>query len=214
MRVGVIGATGFVGSHITNELAIRNIEVIAICRTRKISDKKNVKYVMTDVRDVKALTEVLRVCNAVVSAFNPGWGNPNIYEDFIVGSKAIQKAVKLAGVKRFIVIGGSGSLYVAEGLQAVDTDDFPLNIKSGSLAARDYLDILKEEKELNWAFFSPPFEMHSGITGRTRKYRLGSDYPINNKEGRSFLSGEDLAVVIADEIKNPKHHQVRFTAAY
>ncbi|MNE77210.1 hypothetical protein D3C80_1735080 [compost metagenome] len=57
--------------------------------------------------------------------------------------------------------------------------------------------------------------MHPGITtGRTGKYRLGTDSPVFNEEGRSILSGEDVAVVLADEVENPKHHQVRFTAAY
>lgn len=32
MKVAVIGATGFVGSHIVNELATRNHEVTAISR--------------------------------------------------------------------------------------------------------------------------------------------------------------------------------------
>ena len=36
-----------------------------------------------------------------------------IYNDFMEGSKAIQEAVKKSGVKRFITIGGGGSLYVA-----------------------------------------------------------------------------------------------------
>lgn len=38
MKVAVIGATGFVGSHIVNELATRNHEVTAISETQmKIS---------------------------------------------------------------------------------------------------------------------------------------------------------------------------------
>ena len=150
-----------------------------------------------------------------VSAFNPGWTNPNIYDDYIKGAQSIQKAVKLAGVKRYIVIGGAGSLFVAEGVQAVDTPDFPAEIKAGASAARDYFNIIKKEKDLDWTVFSPALEMHPGITtGRTGAYRLGTDYPVFNEEGRSILSGEDVAVVIADEIEAPRHHKKRFTAAY
>ena len=77
------------------------------------------------------------------------------------------------------------------------------------------MNIIKDEKKLDWAFFSPAFEMHQGITtGRTGKYRLGSDTSVLDENQRSILSVEDLAVVIADETENPKHHQVRFTAAY
>ena len=215
MKVVVIGATGFVGSHIVNELTSRNIQVTGISRNEKVSDKNNLKYVAADVKNVEALAEILKQHNVVVSAFGGGWTNPNVYEDFINGSKAIQQAVKQSGVKRFITVGGAGSLYLSDGTQLVDTFPQDNPFLPGAKAARDYLDILKEEKELDWAFFSPAIDMHQGITiGRTGKYRLGTDYPIMDDDGKNILSGEDLAVIIADEVENPKHHQMRFTAAY
>ncbi|SFD01273.1 NAD(P)-dependent oxidoreductase [Flavobacterium phragmitis] len=213
MKIALIGATGFVGSAILNELAERKHEVTAIARTPK--DTANAKWVAADIFNVDALAEILKGHDAVVNAYNPGWTNPNIYDDFLAGSKAIQEAVKKSGVKRFITIGGAGSLFVAPDLQAVDTPDFPKEIFPGANAARHYLDIIKEEKDLDWAFFSPAFEMHAGTkTGRTGKYRLGLENPVFNDEQRSILSVEDLAVVIADEVETPKHHQVRFTAGY
>ncbi len=215
MKVVVIGATGFVGSHIVNELTSRNIQVTGISRNEKVSDKNNLKYVAADVKNVEALAEILKQHNVVVSAFGGGWTNPNIYEDFINGSKAIQQAVKQSGVKRFITVGGAGSLYLSDGTQLVDTFPQDNPFLPGAKAARDYLDILKEEKELDWAFFSPAIDMHQGITiGRTGKYRLGTDYLVMDDDGKNILSGEDLAVIIADEVENPKHHQMRFTAAY
>lgn len=215
MKIAVIGTTGFVGTSITNELISRNHNVTGISRNVKSEDKPNQTNVSVDVLNVSELAKILKGHDVVVSAYNAGWSNPNIYDDFLSGSKAIQQAVKEAGISRYIVIGGAGSLYVAEGVQAVDTEDFPAEIKPGATAARDYLNILKEEKELDWAFFSPAFEMHQGITtGKTGKYRLGTDFPVFNEENRSILSVEDLAVVIADEVENPKHHQTRFTAAY
>lgn len=213
MKIALIGATGFVGSAILNELADRKHEITAIARTPK--NTANAKWVAADIFNVDALAEILKGHDAVVNAYNPGWTNPNIYDDFLAGSKAIQEAVKKSGVKRFITIGGAGSLYVAPDLQAVDTPDFPKEIYPGANAARHYLNIIKEEKDLDWAFFSPAFEMHAGTkTGRTGKYRLGLENPVFNDEQRSILSVEDLAVVIADEVETPKHHQVRFTAGY
>jgi len=213
MKIALIGATGFVGSAILNELADRKQAITAIARTTK--DTANATWIAADIFNVDALAEILKGHDAVVNAYNPGWTNPNIYDDFLAGSKAIQEAVKKSGVKRYITIGGAGSLFVAPGLQAVDTPDFPKEFYAGATAARDYLNILREEKELDWTFFSPAFEMHQGITtGRTGKYRLGLENPVFNDEQRSILSVEDLAVVIADEIETPKHHQVRFTAGY
>ncbi|RRJ92112.1 NAD(P)-dependent oxidoreductase [Flavobacterium macacae] len=214
MKIAIIGATGFLGTSLTQEFTNRKHEVTAISRSEKDSDIENLKYVAVDVNDIEALASVLKGQDAVVSAYNPGWTNPNIYADFLVGAKAIQEAVKLSSVKRLITVGGAGSLFI-DGKQLVDGPDFPADIKPGAVAAREYLDIIKEEKELDWAFFSPAIEMHPGITtGRTGKYRLGTESPVFNEEGRSILSGEDVAVVLADEVENPKHHQVRFTAAY
>ncbi|REG98487.1 NAD(P)-dependent oxidoreductase [Flavobacterium aquicola] len=213
MKIAIIGATGFVGSAILNELADRNHEITAIARNPK--DTSNAKWVASDIFNVDSLAEILKGHDTVINAYNPGWTNPNIYNDSITGSKAIQEAVKKSGVKRFITIGGAGSLYIAPSVQLVDTAEFPKEIFDGANAARHYLEIIKEEKELDWAFFSPAIEMHQGTkTGRTGKYRLGLENPVFNEEQRSILSVEDLAVVIADETENPKHHQVRFTAAY
>lgn len=216
MKTALIGASGFVGASVLTELLNRGHEVTAIVRDAdkiKVSNEKlTVKAV--DVLDGEALTAALKGAEAVISAFNAGWTNPNLYADFIGGSEAIQIAVKAAGVKRLIVIGGAGSLEI-EGKQLVDGPDFPEAYKAGATAARDYLNVIKKEKDLNWSFFSPAIEMHPGIaTGRTAKFRLGSDSPVFDASGRSSLSVQDLAVAIVDELENNKHPQQRFTAGY
>lgn len=216
MKVALIGASGFVGKAILSELISRGNEVIAIARdTNKIeSTDGKVTKLAVDVLDIEKLTAALNGADAVVSAFNAGWTNPNLYADTIAGAEAIQAAVKASDVKRYIFIGGAGTLQI-DGNQLVDGPDFPADIKPGASAVRDYFNTLKEEKELDWLFFSPAIEMHPGITiGRTGSYRLGKTSPVFNEEGRSVLSVEDLAIVLADELENPKHHQEQFTAAY
>lgn len=215
MKLAIIGATGFLGSNLVKEATERGLEVTAIARNvDKITNNK-VKKVAVDVNNVEELAQVLAGHDAVVSAFNAGWTNPNIYDDFIAGSKAIQQAAKKSGVERMIVIGGAGSLYVGDNLQLIETPEFPAEYKPGASAARDYLTILKDEKDLDWAFFSPAIEMNAGNTaGRTGKYRLGKDHPVFDKNNVSTMSGEDVAVVLLDEVENPTHHQERFTAAY
>lgn len=216
MKVTLIGASGFVGASILNELLSRGHEVTAIVRDaakiQQQNDRLTVKSV--DVTDRESLAAAIKGTEAVISAYNAGWTNPNLYNDFIAGSEAIQEAVKLAGVDRLIVIGGAGSLEI-EGKQLVDGPEFPAEYKPGATAARDYLNILKKEKNLQWTFFSPAIEMHQGIsTGRTGAYRLGEDNPVFDAAGRSILSVEDLALVITDELENKKYIKRRFTAAY
>lgn len=217
MKIAIIGATGFVGKNLVNEAISRNQNVTAIARNAdKLETESNlISKVSVDITNIDELAEKLKGHDVVISSFNAGWTNPNLYEDFLAGSKAIQQAVKKSGVKRYIVIGGAGSLYIADNIQLIDTPEFPADIKPGATAARDYLNFLKEEKELDWVFFSPAIEMHPGVTtGRTGKYRLGKDNPVFDENNVCKLSGEDLAVVILDETENAKHHRERFTAAY
>ena len=215
MKVVVIGATGFVGKNLVNELANRGHKVLAIARNaERVDTKANVETKSVDITNLDELKHAIEGTDAVISAFNAGWTNPNLYHDFIKGAENIQKAVIEAGIKRFIVIGGAGSLYV-DGKQLVDGADFPENIKPGATAARDYLETIKKENNLDWTYFSPAIEMHPGIDiGRTGHYRLGLENPVFDGNGRSVLSVEDVAVVIADELEQNKHIKQRFTAAY
>ena len=214
MKVVVIGGTGFVGSKIVNELADRGHDVKTIVRNANKITNTKVSFVEKDILKDDFSNE-LREADVVVSAYNSGWTNPNLYNDFINGSQAIEQAVTNSGVKRYVVVGGAGSLQDEEGNDLVDAADFPAQIKPGATAARDYFNTLKQNKDLDWTFFSPAMEMHPGTSGvRTGTYRTGLNHPVVDTNGRSILSVEDVAVVIADEVENPKHIKQRFTAAY
>jgi len=215
MKVAVIGSTGYVGSHLVKELVDRNYDVVAIARhTENIPSNEKVTKIQVDINDSHQLVAALKDVDIVISAFNAGWTNPNLYEDFTKGALAIQQAVKDTGVSRFIVIGGAGSLLI-DGNRLVDSPDFPEEIKPGALAAADYLDTIRKENQLTWTMFSPAIEMnaHAGGT-RTGKYRTGLDAPVFDQDGRSRLSVEDLAVAIVDEIEHKQFLNKRFTAAY
>ena len=213
MKVALIGATGFVGSHLLEELVNRGYDVTALARSVEKIPVKNgkPKTVAIDVTDTKALAEAIKGNDIVLSAFNAGWSNPNIYNDFMKGSQAIENAVKAAGVKRYVVVGGAGSLFI-DGKQIVDAPDFPSQFKDGATAARDYLNILLKEAELDWTFVSPALDMYPGK--RTGKYRLGTESPVFNDKGDSVISVQDLAVAIVDELENHKFSRQRFTAGY
>lgn len=215
MKVAVIGSTGYVGSHLVKELVDRNYDVVAIARhIENIPSSEKVTKLQVDINDNNQLVSALKGVDVVVSAFNAGWTNPNLYEDFTKGALAIQQAVKDAGINRFIVIGGAGSLLI-DGNRLVDSPDFPKEIKPGAFAAADYLNTIQKEDQLTWTMFSPAIEMNSHAGGtRTGKYRTGLDAPVFDQEGRSRLSVEDLAVAIADEIENKQFLNKRFTAAY
>lgn len=216
MNIAIIGATGFVGSALVTEALQRGHQVTAIARdTTKIAQQDRLTAKTADATQQEQLAKAAKGADVVISAYNAGWTNPDLYQDFLNGSQAVQAAVKASGIKRFIVIGGAGSLYIAPGLQLVDTPEFPQEYKPGATAARDYFNILKEDKELDWTFFSPAIEMHQGIsTGRTGQYRTALENPVFDANNRSILSVQDLAVAIIDEAEQNNHIRERFTAAY
>lgn len=215
-RVSVIGATGFVGPHVVEELTRRGYAVQAIARdvsTVKANDQ--ITAVSIDVNNTAQLARVISGSDAVISTFNAGWTNPNIYNDFLKGIRSIEKAVEASGVKRFLVVGGAGSLYAPDNTQLVDGASFPEAFKPGALAARDYLAEISKNGTLDWTFFSPAIEMHQGMAGvRKGTYRTALDTPVFDENGRSILSVEDVAVALVDELEQNKFVRKRFTAAY
>ena len=217
MKVAVIGATGFVGKAILHELLDRDHMVIGIARHPEKLGFRHPGLSMKagDVMDKDVVAALVKGQEAVISAYNPGWSDTNIYKDYLEGAQAIQAGVKKSGVRRFIVSGGGGSLEIAPGQQLVDQPDFPAEFKEASSAVRDYLNILKKEQELEWTFFSPAIFMSAATSGKRRGvYRTGLDQPVFDKDGKSIISVEDLAVAIVDELEDPKHIRQRFTAAY
>ena len=217
MKIALIGATGFVGSAILKEALNRGQQVTAVLRhPEKLSIRdKNLKVIAGDVMDTEKLSELIKGNDAVVSAYNPGWSNPDIYNEFLKGSLSIQAAVKKSGIKRLITLGGAGSSYIAPNLQLIDTPEFPAEWKAGALAARDYLNILRKEDQLDWAFVTPAIEMHPGTSGvRKGVYRTGLENPVFDENKKSIISVEDVAVAVVDELEKPKHVRQRFTVAY
>ena len=216
MKIALIGATGFVGKALLTEFINRGFEVLAMARnTANVPKHEGVSAANLDVTNTKNLAALIQGYDVVVSAFNAGWTNPNLYNDLQQGLKSIQAAVEQSGVKRLIVIGGAGTMKIDNEF-IVDGPDFPKEIYPGASSVRDYfVNTLRSNNTIDWTYFSPAIEMHPGITtGRTGKYRLGNNTPVFDEEGRSVLSVEDLAVAIADEVENHNYSREQFTAGY
>jgi len=213
MKIALIGATGFVGSAILKEALDRSHEVAAIVRNPdKLTPHAKLHTKKGDVYHEDEVARLVAGYDAVISAFNPGWSNPDIYNQQIKGARAIIHGVKKAGVKRLLFVGGAGSLEVKPGIQSVDLPGFPAEYKQGALATRDTLNMLREEASLEWSFLSPSADLSPGQ--RTGKFRLGTDQLLVDAQGDSRISIEDYAMAMIDEVENPKHIRRRFTVGY
>jgi hypothetical protein len=213
--VVLIGASGFVGTAILNELLSRGHKVTAVVRNpEKINvSNSNLDIVKTDVSDTNVMVEICKGKDAIISAYNPGWGNPDIYEETLRNYPLILEAAKQSGTKRLLCVGGAGTLFCAPGLRVVDSGAIPDAIMDGVKSLGEfYLNTLMNEKTIDWIFFSPAGTLESGK--RTGKFRLGKDDLIVDKNGISHISVEDYAVAMVDELENPKHHYERFTIGY
>jgi putative NADH-flavin reductase len=101
-------------------------------------------------------------------------------------------ALKQARVPRLLVVGGAASLEVAPGRILLDTPGFPAAYRPEAEAGRRFLDTLRGEREL----------------------RLDGDRLLTDTNGRSWISMEDYAIAMVDELETPKHPRQRFTVGY
>jgi putative NADH-flavin reductase len=100
MKVALLGATGFVGSALLKEALDRGHVVTAIVRhPEKLEKREGLTAKAGDVYDTASLATLIRGNEAIISAFNPGWKNPNLYDDQVRGTASIIAAIKKAGIK-------------------------------------------------------------------------------------------------------------------
>ena len=214
-NVLLIGATGFVGSTVLNELVSRGHKVTAVVRNiDKIAKSELVDAVKEDVANVDAIAKLAEGKDAIISAYNPGWTNPDIATLISENYPKILSAAKKSGVERLLIVGGAGTLFCAPGLRVVDSGVIPEEIMGGVRPLGDfYLNTLMNENDIDWVFFSPAgvFDQQGKKTGN---YRLGKDDLIVDTDGNSHISVQDYADAMVNELEKPAHHKERFTIGY
>ena len=213
MNIALIGATGFVGAAILQEALNRGHDVTAIVRNpEKLQAHPKLHPQKGNAYNEDEVARFVAGHNAVISAFNPGWNTPDIFEQQVKGTRAIINGVKKSGIKRLLFVGGAGSLEVRPGVQSVDLPGFPAEYKQGALATREALTMLRQETGLEWSFLSPSADVFPGQ--RTGTFRLGTDQLLKDAKGQSRISVQDYAMAMIDEVEKPKHIRQRFTVGY
>jgi len=203
MKIAIIGATGNVGRRIVDEALHRGHNVTGIARDPfKLSPRKGLTLVQGDANDPSRLGQLLVEHDVIISSIG------FLYSDITF----LVEAVRASGVKRYLVVGGAGSLKVAPGKLFIDQPDFPDFVKPEATKGGEYLSYLREIKDLDWTFLSPSALFTDG--DRTGVFRLGRDELLIGMDGTSWISYEDYSIALLDEIENPKHIQQRFTVGY
>jgi hypothetical protein len=203
MHVAHIGATGKVGSKIREELLSRGHTVTVISRhPDKAPMGDRVKAAYGDIASPVELASILKGHEAIISSvtFLPG------------SSRNLVDAVTRSGVKRYIAVGGAGSLEIAPGKLLKDSGSIPAEWMPAINEGTELLKLLRANQELDWTFFSPAALIGPGE--RTGKFRLGLDQLIVDAAGKSSISYDDYAIALVDELEVPRHIRQRFTIGY
>ena len=216
MKLVLFGATGNVGRRIAAEAANRGHTVVGVVRDPAAveSPDPRVTLVRGDATDAASVASVVRGADAVVSAISPrpnprGLPQPRLAEN----ARALIAGLREAGVKRVLYVGGASTLEIAPGRQLLDDPSFPELYKAEALEGREALGIWRGEAQgLDWTFLSPAVEIGPGE--RTGKYRTTGEQILFDANGKSFISFEDYAVAVLDELERPQHVGQRFGVAY
>ena len=207
MKIGVIGATGKQGSLILEEAIARGHEVTAIVRNKFKVKNPKAKIL---VKDVFALTkEDLKDFDVVVDAFGTPFGQ-GVEFQHQTSMMSIINAMKELPDVRLLVVGGAASLFTDETMTHRVLEGIP---EAWRAVPANMFEAFKalQASSVNWTYFSPAgtFDPKGKKTG---KYKLGTDYVIKNDAGENYISYEDYALAMVDEIENKKFVGKRFTA--
>lgn len=215
MKIVLFGATGNVGRRVIAEALRRGHEVVGVVRdpARSASPDPRVRLVRGDALDAASVVEVTRGADAVVNAISPRPGTTGVAPSLADAARALIAGLGVSGVKRLVVVGGAGSLEVSPGVALMDAPGFPEAYLSEAIEGRDALAVYRTEaRDLDWTFLSPAAEIGPGE--RTGTYRTTLDQFLADEQGRSFISYEDYAVALLDELEKPRHVGQRFGVAY
>ncbi|MFF4368219.1 NAD(P)-dependent oxidoreductase [Streptomyces sp. NPDC001594] len=233
MHIGVIGATGTIGSRVVTEALGRGHSVMALSRdASQINESRaNVTWASVDVLDPASIAAILPGLDVLISGFQPGNAAKDIADTVrrsiadptvhSTAARALLKALESHPRTRLIVIGGAGSLETAPGVvladdvermhETLDQLGLPREYAAAARGARDGLNVLRTSNRL-WTYFSPAEEIAPGE--RTGRFRVGGDQAVRDADGRSRISAEDAAIALVDEAELPRFVQRRFTIGY
>ncbi len=212
MKVAIIGATGFVGSALLKEAVARGHAVTAlVSQPSKVPASEKVVAVQADVLAEDDLASKLKGHDAIISAFS-GHAQTDVLGYYVKGIESIVSAAKTAGVPRLLLVGGAGGLEVAPGVQLIDTPQFPAQWKATAEGARQAVNMLRRDEELDWTVLAPSAHLEAGE--RTGQFRLGKDALLADAEGHSHISLPDYALAMINELEQPTHSRSRFTVGY
>lgn len=206
MKIGIIGASGFIGQALVAEAVEKKHHVYAISRNGYLAENDYVTNINHDVNDWEGLAAKISDVDVIISTFKPSLNNENFYTDFIQGAHAINKLAKELET-RIIIVGGAASLYdQTTNIQIYySLDD---NFKKVVRDAFDLYEELKNDHSFDWTFVSPAINLTKD--NPKNDYNIGGDFVLYNQHETSTISIFDLSHLLVNIINydNLKHKRI------
>jgi hypothetical protein len=225
-RIVIYGASGSIGSVITQEALRRGDIVIGISRDPsklKIANR-NFTAVAGDVTDLASFRADTRDADAVIiSVTGSGQGNrPENSTQAQAAKIAVEAFTGLPHSPHVIQIGGATTMYeTREALLA----HMPVPAQPGTplygmfvghlVALQTY-----RASHIRWTVLTPPLQIQGWSANapptpkRTGRYRVSTTALVRDSHGDSAIDIADLAVAAVDEAEHPHFIGQRFTVGY
>lgn len=200
MNIAVIGATGMVGSRVVAEAAQRGERVDAYSRKGDAQASALVTPHTLEFGDTKAVVDVINSHDVTLITV----AGRDKYDAVREAHHALIEA-KPQG--RILVVGGAGALQIDANTKLFDSPEFPEAYLPEAKTFGAVLDDYRANAgDLQWSMIAPSPEIAPGK--RTGLLATALDQPAGG-----FVSAEDFAVAVVNELEQPQHLGERFTVA-
>jgi len=210
MNILLLGGTGHIGSRVRKEALKRGHSVTAVARdTSDLAPTDRLRVETADASNTNTVRRLAEGHDVIVTSLSPrGEGGEDTY---LAAIDAVLDATQESDVDRVVIVGGAGSLKVDERTELLDTPDFPEEFREEAEAGRAARDRARAS-DANWTVLCPPIVIEP--SERTGSFRVGDDHLLTDEEGESYISTEDFAVALVDELEEAEHEREQFTVAY
>ncbi|WP_436923450.1 NAD(P)-dependent oxidoreductase [Halosimplex amylolyticum] len=212
MNVLLLGASGTIGQRIAAELLDRDHAVTGSSRSGAVDavDGEDFEAVAVDATDPEDVADTATDHDAVVSALGPG--DDADLDVLVEMAEAVVDGVRDVDTDRLLWVGGAGSLYVDEETQFIETEAFPDELVPLAQAHIDAFEVVREAGDVEWSYLAPPGIIEPGE--RTGDYRTVEGELVVDDEGDSYITAEDYAVALADELESADEVHTQLGVGY
>lgn len=212
MNIAIIGASGWIGSHLLQEALARGHHVTALVRTPLALAELNQANLTVREFDISRPDWTqLQGADVVLSAIG-GRASAN-HELVPMAAKQLLAELPKLGIQRLLWVGGAGSLLGADGQPLLANPEFPSAYRAEAEAQGQALSVFRESQSaIDWTFISPAAEIFPSEAQGT--YRIGHEQLLVDAQGRSRIAVSDYAKAMLDEVAQHRYPQQRIGVAY